>query len=83
MDIDNLEDLVKELKSDKNENVYKIFDDYATKHNLTTEELEQKLAKEFDCFRCDSCERFYSYEEYSFFNEECIYCFDNQTEEDE
>jgi len=83
MDIDNLEDLVKELKSDKNENVYKIFDDYATKHNLTTEELEQKLAKEFDCFRCDSCERFYSYEEYSFFDEECTYCFDNQTEEDE
>jgi len=83
MDIDNLEDLVKELKSDKNENVYKIFDDYATKHNLMTEELEQKLAKEFDCFRCDSCERFYSYEEYSFFDEECIYCFDNQTEEDE
>jgi len=83
MDIDNLEDLVKELKSDKNENVYKIFDDYATKHNLTTEELEQKLAKEFDCFRCDSCERFYSYEEYSFFDEECIYCFDNQAEEDE
>jgi len=83
MDIDNLEDLVKELKSDKNENVYKIFDDYATKHNLITEELEQKLAKEFDCFRCDSCERFYSYEEYSFFDEECIYCFDNQTEEDE
>jgi len=83
MDIDNLEDLVKELKSDKNENVYKIFDDYATKHNFITEELEQKLAKEFDCFRCDSCERFYSYEEYSFFDEECIYCFDNQTEEDE
>jgi len=83
MDIDNLEDLVKELKSDKNENVYKIFDDYATKHNLIAEDLEQKLAKEFDCFRCDSCERFYSYEEYSFFDEECIYCFDNQTEEDE
>jgi len=83
MDIDNLEDLVKELKSDKNENVYKIFDDYIIKYNLTSEELEQKLAKEFDCFRCDSCERFYSYEEYSFFDEECIYCFDNQTEEDE
>jgi len=83
MNIDNLEDLVKELKSDKNENVYKIFDDYATKHNLLSEDLEQKLAKEFDCFRCDSCERFYPYEEYSFFDEECIYCFDSQIEEDE
>jgi len=83
MDMDNLEDLVKELKSDKNENVYKIFDDYATKHNLVSEDLEQKLAKEFDCFRCDSCERFYPYEEYSFFDEECIYCFDSQIEEDE
>ncbi|RBQ28308.1 hypothetical protein ACNSOS_02630 [Aliarcobacter vitoriensis] len=83
MDIDNLEDLAKELKSDKNKNVYKIFDDYATKNNLTSEELEHKLAKEYDCFKCDSCERFYCYDEYSFFDEECIYCFDSEAEDEE
>ncbi|MBL3519005.1 hypothetical protein ACN2EN_07755 [Aliarcobacter lanthieri] len=83
MDIDNLEDLAKELKSDKNKNVYQIFEDYAIKHNLTSEELEQKLAKEHDCFKCDSCERFYCYDEYSFFDEECVYCFDSEAEDEE
>ena len=66
-DIDNLADLAKELKNDRNKNVYKIFDDYALKFNLDAEELEQVLAKEYDCFKCDSCERFYTYDEYSFF----------------
>lgn len=83
MDIDTLEDLAKELKSDKNKNVYEIFDEYAAKFNIPSEELEQKLAKEYDCFRCDSCERFYCYDEYSFFDEECIYCFDSEAEEEE
>lgn len=83
MDIDTLEDLAKELKSDKNKNVYKIFDDYAEKFSINKDELEQKLAKEYDCFRCDSCERFYCYDEYSFFDEECIYCFDSEAEEEE
>lgn len=83
MDIDTLEDLAKELKSDKNKNVYKIFDDYAEKFEINSDELEQKLAKEYDCFKCDSCERFYCYDEYSFFDEECIYCFDSEAEEEE
>ncbi len=83
MNIDTLEDLAKELKNDKNKNVYKIFDDYAKKYNLDEEELEQKLSKEHDCFRCDSCEKFYCYDEYSFFDEECIYCFDSQADDED
>ena len=39
-DIDNLADLAKELKNDRNKNVYKIFDDYALKFNFDAEELE-------------------------------------------
>ncbi|OCL85496.1 hypothetical protein AAX26_01922 [Aliarcobacter thereius] len=81
--IDSLQELAKELKDDKNKNVYQIFDEYALKHNIDSEVLEQKLSKEYDCFRCDSCERFFTYEEYSFFDEECIYCFDSDDEEDE
>ena len=83
MDIDTLEDLAKELKNDKNKNVYKIFEDYAKKNNLSEEELEQKLSKEYDCFKCDSCEKFYCYDEYSFFDEECIYCFDSEADDEE
>lgn len=83
MNIETLEDLAKELKNDKNKNVYKIFDDYAKKNNLSEEELEQKLSKEHDCFKCDSCEKFYCYDEYSFFDEECIYCFDSETDDEE
>ncbi|MDX4028441.1 hypothetical protein [Aliarcobacter skirrowii] len=82
-DIDNLADLAKELKNDRNKNIYKIFDDYALKFNLDAEELEQVLAKEYDCFKCDSCERFYTYDEYSFFDEECIYCFDSQADDED
>lgn len=83
MNIETLEDLAKELKNDKNKNVYKIFEDYAKKNNLAEEELEQKLSKEHDCFKCDSCEKFYCYDEYSFFDEECIYCFDSETDDEE
>ncbi|WP_198306266.1 hypothetical protein [Arcobacter vandammei] len=83
MNIDTLEDLAKELKNDKNKNVYKIFDDYAKKNNISDEELEQKLSKEHDCFKCDSCEKFYCYDEYSFFDEECIYCFDSEADDEE
>ena len=83
MNIETLEDLAKELKNDKNKNVYKIFDDYAKKNNLSEEELEQKLSKEHDCFKCDSCEKFYCYDEYSFFDEECIYCFDSEADDEE
>ncbi|QKF73036.1 hypothetical protein AFAEC_0861 [Aliarcobacter faecis] len=83
MKIETLEDLAKELKNDKNKNVYKIFDDYAKKNNLSDEELEQKLSKEYDCFKCDSCEKFYCYDEYSFFDEECIYCFDSESDDEE
>lgn len=83
MDIETLEDLAKELKNDKNKNVYQIFDEYVAKFSLNSEELEQKLSKENNCFRCDSCERFYPYEEYNFFAEECIYCFDNESEDEE
>ncbi|OCL81788.1 MULTISPECIES: hypothetical protein [Arcobacteraceae] len=81
--IDSLQELAKELKDEKNKNVYQIFDDYALKHKLDSEVLEQKLSKEHDCFRCDSCERFFTYEEYSFFDEECIYCFDSDDEDEE
>ena len=83
MNIGTLEDLAKELKNDKNKNVYKIFEDYAKKNNLSEEELEQKLSKEHDCFKCDSCEKFYCYDEYSFFDEECIYCFDSEADDEE
>ena len=83
MEIDTLEDLAKELKNDKNKNVYKIFEDYAKKNNLSEEELEQKLSKEYDCFKCDSCEKFYCYDEYSFFDEECIYCFDSEADDED
>ncbi len=83
MNIETLEDLAKELKNDKNKNVYKIFEDYAKKNNLSEEELEQKLSKEHDCFKCDSCEKFYCYDEYSFFDEECIYCFDSEADDEE
>lgn len=83
MNIETLEDLAKELKNDKNKNVYKIFEDYAKKNNLSEEELEQKLSKEHDCFKCDSCEKFYCYDEYSFFDEECIYCFDSEADDED
>lgn len=83
MNIETLEDLAKELKNDKNKNVYKIFEDYAKKNNLSEEELEQKLSKEYDCFKCDSCEKFYCYDEYSFFDEECIYCFDSEADDED
>lgn len=83
MNIETLEDLAKELKNDKNKNVYNIFENYAKKNNLSEEELEQKLSKEHDCFKCDSCEKFYCYDEYSFFDEECIYCFDSEADDEE
>ncbi len=83
MSIDTLEDLAKELKNDDNKNVYKIFDDFVENSDFNADELEQKLAKEYDCFKCDSCEKFYCYDEYSFFDEECIHCFDSQSDDED
>ena len=54
-----------------------------TKINLDAEELEQVLAKEYDCFKCDGCERFYTYDEYSFLMKRCIYCFDSQADDED
>mgnify|MGYP003584421069 CR=1 FL=1 len=48
MALETLEDLAKELKNEDNKNVYKIFDDFVAKSNFSAEELEQKLAKEYD-----------------------------------
>ena len=83
MDIDTLEDLAKELKNDENENVIELFEEYAKVHKISEDKLEQILSKEHDCFKCESCNKFYSYEEYSYFDEECIYCCDTQEEEEE
>lgn len=83
MDIENLANLAIELKSDKHKNVFKIFENYAKDNSLQEDELEEKLSKDHDCFKCDSCEKFYSYEEYSFFDEECTYCFDSESDDDE
>ena len=50
---------------------------------MDEEELEQILSKKHDCFKCESCESFYCYDEYSFFDEECIYCCDTEAEDEE
>lgn len=83
MDIDNLEDLSKELKNDENAHVIALFEEYAKTHNIDEEKLEQILSKEHDCFKCESCHKFYCYDEYSFFDEKCIYCCDTDDEDGE
>ena len=55
MNIETLEDLAKELKTIKTKMFIK-FLRIMLKNNLSEEELEQKLSKEHDCFKCDSCE---------------------------
>ena len=83
MDIDTLEDLAKELKSDETENPIGLFEEYAKANNINEEELEEILSKEHDCFKCESCDKFYCYDEYSFFDEKCIYCCDTEDEDEE
>lgn len=83
MDIDTLEDLAKELKSDETENPIGLFEEYAKANNIDEEELEEILSKKHDCFKCESCEKFYCYDEYSYFDEKCIYCCDTDAEEEE
>ena len=83
MDIDTLEDLAKELKSDETENPIGLFEEYAKANNIDEEELEEILSKKHDCFKCESCEKFYCYDEYSYFDEKCIYCCDTDPEDEE
>lgn len=83
MDIDTLEDLAKELKSDETENPIGLFEEYAKANNINEEELEEILSKKHDCFKCESCEKFYCYDEYSYFDEKCIYCCDTDAEDEE
>ena len=82
MEIDTLEDLAKELKNDENDNVLELFKKYAKENSINEEELEQILSKKHDCFLCESCERFFCYDEYSIFDEQCIYCCDAEEEEE-
>ena len=50
---------------------------------MDEEEIEQILTKKHDWVKCESCESFYCYDEYSFFDEECIYCCDTEAEDEE
>ena len=34
-------------------------------------------------YKCESCDKFYCYDEYSFFDEKCIYCCDTEDEDGE
>ena len=79
---EELLDLAKELKNDENENVMKIFEEYAKNNNIDEEELEELLSKKYDCFKCESCNKFYCYDEYSYFDESCIYCNDAEDEDE-
>ena len=83
MDIDTLEDLAKELKSEETENPIGLIEEYAKVNNINEEELEEILSKKHDCFKCESCEKFYCYDEYSYFDEKCIYCCDTDAEDEE
>jgi energy-converting hydrogenase A subunit M len=80
---EELLDLAKELKNDENENVMKIFEEYAKNNNIDEEELEELLSKKYDCFKCESCNKFYCYDEYSYFDESCIYCNDAEDEDED
>jgi energy-converting hydrogenase A subunit M len=82
LDTEELQDLAKELKNDENENVIRIFEEFAKDNNISEEELEQILSKKYDCFKCESCNKFYCYDEYSYFDEKCIYCCDVEDEEE-
>lgn len=83
MNTEELQDLAKELKNDENENVISIFEEFAKNNNIDEEELEELLSKKYDCFKCESCNKFYCYDEYSYFDEVCIYCNDAHSDEDE
>lgn len=80
---EELLDLAKELKNDENENVMKFFEEYAKNNNIDEEELEELLSKKYDCFKCESCNKFYCYDEYSYFDESCIYCNDAEDEDED
>ena len=83
MQKEELIDLAKELKSDEENKAIILFEEFAKNNNISQEELEQILSKQHDCFKCESCHTFYCYEEYSYFDEKCIYCCDTEDEEEE
>ena len=60
-----------------------VVEEFAKENNISQEELEQLLSKKYDCFKCESCHAFYCYDEYSYFEEECIYCCNADSEEEE
>ncbi|MDX9814061.1 MAG: hypothetical protein WC144_01370 [Sulfurimonas sp.] len=82
MNIATVLDLSKELKSRKNQNVYRVFDEYCSNHNISSDELEKELISSHNTFRCDSCERFYDIKEYFIDEAECVFCVDTQADDD-
>lgn len=83
MDVENLANLSMELKSDKHKNVFKIFENYVKTNSLQEDILKENLSSNYDCFKCDSCEKFYSSKEYLVLNKECIYCYDSQSDDED
>lgn len=83
MQMEELQDFARVLKNDETQNVITLFEEFAKENNINEEELEKVLSKNHDCFKCESCNKFYSYEEYSYFDEECIYCCDPEEEDEE
>ncbi|MBU0923854.1 hypothetical protein KKG81_03120 [bacterium] len=83
MQKEELIELARELKADEEDKAITLFEEFAKDNNINEEELEQILSKEYDCFRCESCHKFYCYDEYSFFDEVCIYCNDAHGDEEE
>ncbi|NCB13983.1 MAG: hypothetical protein EOM78_20505 [Erysipelotrichia bacterium] len=80
---EDLIDLSNELKSDETANPIEVFEEFAKNNNISQDELEQLLSKKYDCFKCESCHKFYCYDEYSYFDEECIYCCNSEDDEQE
>ena len=80
---EELIDLANELKSDETTNPTGVFEEFAKNNKISQEELEQLLSKKYDCFKCESCHSFYCYDEYSYFDEECIYCCNSEDDGEE
>lgn len=78
-----LEKLIKDIKNQEDEdNAKEVINDFCKEHNFDDGDFQEYLAVECNCCMCARCGRYFGEDEFSSNDEDCIYCNDEE-EEDE
>lgn len=70
----DLEYLANLLKNQDDDRAIEILEEYAKKHMVDGDALQEILSINWNCCMCSSCGRYFGEDEFSSNDEDCCYC---------